>query len=211
MANLEAQIKPTGMRQGDFVDLLYGLMKNFHDICAKLDADDNADNTYEASSFAAVFNGSITNTKGATIMNAVTGHEDQFYAITPTGLDGKALLECLYQLTDIMRLLCTQCDEDDLTTSDYLATLYTAPYLWNIENCKGSILANAATAKCTFRVGAENRKELIDMLYMMVKSQHDLCAKLDTDAKPAGADYEKDCYTANITIRVENSTGNITQ
>jgi hypothetical protein len=207
MANIEAQIKPTGMSQRNLVDLLYMIVSSFHGICAKLDLDDNTDATYEADVFTAIFNGSIEDSKGNSIMNRVSAKDDRFFIITPNGLDNKSLLECLYQIFDMMETLTEQCDADNLTTSNYEALIYTAHFVWIIENCKGDQLGNGT--EFYFRNAAENRKELVNLLYAVVHSFETLTEKLDTDAVPSGSNYEALWFTATFLMRVENSQGSV--
>jgi len=207
MANTEAQIKPTGMSQRNLVDLLYMIVYSIQGICQKLDDDDSTDDTYEADVYTAIFNGSIEDSRGNLIMNRVAAADDRFFIITPTGIDNKALLECLYQIFEMMETLTEQLDADDCSSSTYEALIYTAHYLWIIENCKGSQLGNGTTFY--FRAGAENRKELVDLLYAIVHAQATLTAKLDTDAVPAGSNYTALWYTAIFLMRIENSAGSV--
>ena len=207
MANLEAQIKPTGMSQRNLVDLLYMIVNSIKGICAKLDLDDNTDATYTALVYTAIFNGSIEDSRGNFIINRVSTKDDRFFIITPTGIDNKALLECLYQIFDMMESLTEQIDADDASTSNYEALCYTALYLWIIENCKGSQLGNGTAFY--FRAASENRKELVNLLYAIVYSITTLAAKLDTDAVPAGSNYNALWYTAKILMRVQNSQGSV--
>ena len=209
MANIEAQIKPTGMSQRNLVDLLYQVVSSIQGICAKLDDDDVTDTTYEALCYTAIFNGSIEDSRGNLIINRVSTKDDRFFIITPTGLDNKALLECLYQVFDMMETLTEQIDADAAPPSSvtYEALCYTALYVWIIENCKGDQLGNGTAFY--FRNAAENRKELVNLLYAIVDSIETLTEKLDTDAVPAGSDYEALWFTATILMRVENSQGNV--
>jgi len=177
-------------------------------ICAKLDLDDNTDDTYEASVYTAIFNGHIEDSRGNSLINQVTAKEDRFFIITPGGMSEGALLECVYQIFDMMETLTEQIDADDATTSNYEALIYTAIYLWIIENCKGSQLGNGSVYY--FRPGGTfNQDQLVDLLYAIVDSIETLTEKLDTDAKPAGTDYEELWYTATILMRVENSKGSV--
>ncbi len=209
MANIEAQIKPTGMSQRNLVDLLYMIIYSIQGICAKLDASNLTDTTYTALCYTAIFNGSIEDSRGNYIMNRVSAKDDRFFIITPTGLTNKALLECLYQIFDMMETMTEQIDADAAPPSSvtYEALCYTAIYLWIIENCKGSQLGNGTAFY--FRNAAENRKELVNLLYAIVDSIETLTEKLDTDALPSGTDYEALWFTATILMRVQNSQGNV--
>jgi len=209
MANIEAQIKPTGMSQRNLVDLLYMIIVSIKGICAKLDLDNVTDTTYTALCYTAIFNGSIEDSKGNFIQNRVSAKDDRFFIITPNGLTNKALLECLYQIFEMMETLTEQIDADAAppTTTTHEALCYTALYLWIIENCKGDQLGNGTAYY--FRNAAENRKELVNLLYAIVDSIETLTEQLDADTLPAGTDYEALWFTATILMRVENSQGNV--
>lgn len=208
MSNIEAQIKPSGMSQRNLVDLLYMVVSSIQGICTKLDLDDNSDATYVADSYTAVFNGAITDSNGNLIINRVSTADDRFFIISPTGIDDKSLLECLYQIFDMMETLTEQADADNLTTGTYEALIFTAVYLWKIENCKGDALGVGTTYY--FRPGGVfNQDQLVDLLYAIVYSLYLLTAKLDTDAKPAGSNYAALWYTATILMRIENSKGDV--
>ena len=208
MSNIEAQIKPTGMSQRNLVDLLYMVVYSLQGICKKLDDDGGVPlETYEANVITAILNGSIEDSRGNYIMNRVSAKDDRFFIITPNGLDNKALLECLYQIFDMMETLTEQLDTDTLTDSTYEALCYTALYLWIIENCKGDQLGNGTTFY--FRAGAENRKELVDLLYQIVNSIETMTEQLDADGTVTDTDYEALWFTATVTMRVENSVGSV--
>lgn len=213
MANIEAQIKPTGMSQRSLVDLLYMTVNSIYGLCAKLDSDAGVPSaTYVANVYTAIFNGSISDGKGNNINNQVSTAVDRYFMITPTGLDNKALLECLYQIFDMIETLTEQLDGDSLTDTNYEALVYTAYFLWIIENCKGSQLGNGTAYY--FRNASENRKELVNLLYAIVKAWDVLCAKLDDDGTVTDTDYEALCYTGStgtygIKLRVQDSAGNV--
>lgn len=207
MANVEAQIKPNGISMRNLVDLLYMIVYSIQGICKKLDLDDNTDNTYEAASYTAIFNGDIRDSRGNYIMNRVTAPDDRFFIISPTGISDKALLECLFQIFTMIYTLTRQCDADDLTTSTY-HHIYDDRYAWIIENCKGSQIGNG-TAYYFRPGGVFNYDQLVDVLYDIVYSISLLTAKLDTDAKPAGSNYAALWYTATILMRIENQKGSV--
>lgn len=213
MANIEAQIKPTGMSQRNLVDLLYMIVYSIKGICAKLDLSNLTDVDYVALCYTAIFNGSIEDSRGNFIINrvaptATTNKDDRFFIITPNGLTNKTLLECLYQIFDMMHTLTHKIDADAAppTTVTY-HHCYEDYYLWIIENCKGDQLGNGTAFY--FRNAAENRKELVNLLYAIVYSIQTLTAKLDTDALPSGTDYEALWFTATFLMRVENSQGSV--
>ena len=198
----------------NLVDLLYMIVYSIQGICQKLDDDDNTDDTYEADVFTAIFNGSIEDSKGNFIQNRANDGagtyvtDDRFFIIKPTGITDKALLECLYQIFDMMETPTEQADADDLSSSTYEALIYTAVYLWKIENCKGSQLGNGTTYY--FRPsGVFDKGQLVDLLYAIVYSLYLLTAKLDTDAVPSGSNYAALWYTATVLMRVQNTRGSV--
>jgi hypothetical protein len=210
MANIEAQIKPTGMSQRNLVDLLYMIVVSIQGICAKLDDDDVTDTDYESLCYTAIFNGSISDSRGNNLINRVSASDDRFFTITPTGITPRSLLECLYQIHEMMETLTEKIDADAAPPSSvtYEALCYTAIYLWKIENVKGDILGN--TNAYFFRPGSTgNNKELCNLLYAIVDSLETLTEKLDTDAIPSETDYEELWFTDTILMRVENSAGSV--
>jgi hypothetical protein len=208
MSNVEAQIKPNGVSQRNLVDLIYAFVYSFKGVCAKLDDDDIDDATYEALCYTAIFNGSIEDSRGNYIMNRVSAKDDRFFMISPTGISDKDLLEFLYQWFDMVETLTEQLDADDASSGTYESLIYTAIYLWIVENCKGSQLGNGTTYY--FRPGGVfNYGQLVDLLYAIVYILSLLTAKLDTDAVPSGSDYKALWYTATILMRVENQQGSV--
>ena len=209
MANIEAQIKPTGMSRRNLVDLLYMIVTAIQGICQKLDDDGGVTlTTYETNVFTAIFSGSIEDSRGNYIMNRVSTADDRFFIITPTGIDDRALLECLYQIFDMMETLTEQCDTDALGDSTYEALCYTALYTWIVENVKGSQLGNGTVFY--FRPGGVFvQKELVDLLYQIVNSIETLTEQLDADGTVTDTDYEALWFTATILMRVENSAGSV--
>jgi hypothetical protein len=213
--NVEAQIKPNGVSQRNLVDLLYMIVSSIQGICKKLDLDTNTDATYEADVFTAIFNGAIEDGRGNYIMNRATPDagttypsDDRFFIISPTGISDKALLECLYQIFDMYETLTEQLDADDASTSNYEALIYTAHFLWIIENCKGSQLGNGVVYY--FRPGGVfDYGKLVDLLYAIVHAHTTLTAKLDTDAVPGGSNYNALWYTATILMHIENQQGDV--
>jgi hypothetical protein len=216
MANIEAQIKPNGISQRNLVDLLFMVIYSLQGICKKLDLDDNSDNTYEAKVITAILNGYIEDSRGNVIYNRANDGgtpkiyvtDDRFFYIRPNGISDKDLLECLYQIFDMFETLTEQADADNLTTGTYESLIYTAHFLWIIENCKGSQLG--VGTEYYFRPGGVfNYNQLVDLLYALVHSLTTLTAKLDTDAVPSGSNYNALWYTATILMRVQDSQGNV--
>ncbi|MFA6290185.1 MAG: hypothetical protein WC637_00310 [Victivallales bacterium] len=212
MASVEGNIKPTGLSQRLLVTLLYMIVYSIQGICQKLDDDATVPlTTYEANVYTAIFNGYIEDVRGNTIMNRVSTADDRFFILTPNGVTPKAILECLYQIFDMMETLTEQLDTDGITTSTYEALCYTALYVWIVENVKGNQLGNGTAYY--FRPGGEtDQKQLVDLLYAIVDSIETLTEKLDTDAgttPPTDTDYEALWFTATILMRVQSSAGNV--
>jgi hypothetical protein len=212
--NVESQIKPNGISQRNLVDLLYMIIYSIQGICQKLDDDDNTDDTYEAKVYTAIFNGSITDSRGNNLINRANDGagtyitDERFFIIGPDGLSDKDLLECLYQIFDMYETLTEQADADNLSSSTYEALIYTAHFLWIIENCKGDQLGNGTVFY--FRPGGVlDYGQLVDLLYAIVHAHATLTAKLDTDAVPSGSNYTALWYTATILMHVENQQGSV--
>ena len=205
MANIEAQIKPTGMSQRNLVDLLYMIVYSIQGICAKLDDDDTTDDTYEDDSYTAIFNGSISDGRGNVIMNRVEAEDARFFIISPTGLTNKALLECLFQIFTMIHTLTTQLDADDASDNTHHALCDTAILVWQIENCKGDMIGNGTAYY--FRQASEDRKELVNVLCNILDSLETLTEQLDAEASPAGIDYEELWFEDTVLMRVQDSEG----
>lgn len=209
MASIEPQIKPNGISQKNLVDLLYMIGYSIAGICTKLNADAGVPlTTYVANVITAIFNGEIRDSRGNYTMNRVSTADDRFHSISPEGMTDEALLEFLYQLFDMMETLTEQLDTDVLSDSDYEALVYTALYLWKIENCKGNTLGNGTVYY--FRPGGVfNYDQLVDLLYAIVYSIKTLTEKLDADETVTDVNYTALWYTATILMRVENSKGSV--
>ena len=215
MANYEAQIKPGGLSQRNLVDLLYMIVAAIKGICAKLDADGGVPaTTYESSAFTAIFNGYIEDSRGNSIMNRANDGsgtyvtDERFFIITPMGISDHDLNECLYQIFDMFETLTEALDTDALTDSTYEALCYTALWTWKIENRKGSTLGNGNTY--FFRPGGmHNQDQLIDLLYQIVNAIETLTEQLDADGTVTDTNYEALWFTATVTMRVQNSQGNV--
>lgn len=210
MANIHPDIKPGGFNQKDLVMLLRAIVAGFAGICAKLDADDNTDNTYLAACYTAIFNVIIEDGKGNACRNVVTESSSvpPTMIINPYGISDQALIELLYQIHYAFKTLVTQIDADDITTSTYVSTCWNGFIAHNFENRFGTNVGYG-TAYYFKPGGVLNHYELIDALYNFLAGWESMCEKLDTDAVPAGADYESLWYTNNIPLIVENSKGNV--
>jgi hypothetical protein len=208
MSNLEVQIKPSGISKRNLVDCLYAVVSSIQGICQKLDDDGGVPlETYEANVFTAIFNGYIENSRADTVMNAVSDKEDTFFMMSPTGVNNRALVQCIYQIFDMMETLTEQLDTDSLTGSNYEALVYTAYYLWRIQDEAGNTVG-VSTDRTVTPMGIDNNF-LVDILYAFVYSIHVLTDKLDDDGTVTDTDYEELWDTGNILMQVQDSKGNI--
>jgi hypothetical protein len=201
-------IRPTGGVKRYLADCLYAVVSSIHGICAKLDLDNVTDTNYEALCYTAIFNGAIEDSKGNSLINAVSGEEDTFFIMSPRGYSNRAVIQCIYQIFLMMHTLTTKIDADAAppTTVTY-HHVFDDHYLWTIENEVGSTIG--ASTEHWIRPGGIDDKNLVDILYCFVHSLDTLTRKLDTDAVPSGSNYHALWDTANILVRVEDSKGNI--
>jgi hypothetical protein len=209
MANYEAQITPTGLKQKNLVDLLYMIIAAIKGICVHLDDDTGVTDTdYEALVYTAIFNGSITNSRANSLTNLVTTKADYFGYVTPLGIDDKRLIHLLYDIFDMMETLCEKLDADSLGDSNYEALVYTALYLWTVTNPKGNTLGNGTNFNFN-PGGIMNQKELVNLLAAIVNSIDVLTKKLDADGTVNSTDYEATYDTAIILMQIQNSAGSV--
>ncbi len=208
MSNIEVQIKPSGISKRNLVDCYYAVVSAIKGMCAKADDDGGVPSTtYEANVFTAIFNGRIENSRGDVIQNAVSGKEDTFFIMSPTGISNRAEINCIYQIFNMIETLCEQLDGDSLTDTDYEALVYTAHYLWRIYDEQGNSVG-ASTAQTITPMGIDNLQKA-DILYAFVHSIDTLAQKLDDDGTVTDTDYEALWDTANILMQVEDSKGNV--
>jgi hypothetical protein len=208
MSNKEVQIKPSGISKRNLVDCLYSIVSSIQGICKKLDDDGGVPlTTYEANVFTAIFNGAIENSRAERVANELTGKEDTFFIMSPTGINNRSTIQTIYQVFLMMKTLTEQLDTDTLTDSNYKALVYTAHYLWTIENEIGSTVG--ASTEHWIRPGGIDNNNLVDILYCFVHSIHVLTDKLDDDGTVTDTDYEALWDTANILMQVMDSKGNI--
>jgi hypothetical protein len=109
----------------------------------------------------------------------------------------------------MMETLTEKIDADAAPPSsvDYETLVYTAHYLWRVQNEAGDTVG--VSTDRTVSPGGVDDRYLVDILYAFVHSLDVLTAKLDTDAVPSGTDYHALWDTANILMQVEDSKGNI--
>lgn len=204
MGNVHPDIKPNGMNQKDLVNLLYMFLNSIETLTEQLDVDEGVTDTdYEANCYTAIFDIIVEN-----YMSSRAGATGR-YLITPTGLSDAPLIELLYEIFDSLETLTEQLDADaTVTDTDYEALCYTAIILKNVTNQAGNTLGNGTSYY--FRPGGVmNQDHLIDLLYQFVDAWETLCEKLDADTGVTDTDYEANCFTATITLKIKNSAGDL--
>ena len=209
MAKACADIKPSGLRQRDEVDLLYDIVSSIQGICQKLDDDTGASivlTTYEANCYTAIFNGSIEDGQGNVISNFLTPSatipEPVF--ITPRGIGNRERVDILYMIMAMLETLTEQLDSDNCASSAYEATNYTAIILCLVENSLSLTKGNGTEFR--FHLASVPQKEYVELLYQIIRCIHLTTAALDADGN-ADTDYDSLWYTNNILLTVENGSG----
>ena len=208
-AKICADIKPTGLRQRDLTDLMYGLTYSLQGLCDKLDADDAAVTTYASGCFDAVMNCTIENSKGSAVKNFLseTSSIMPHFIVSGRGVGSKELVNWMYQWTYTFYLMCAKLDGSaGVTDTDYTALCYTAYLTDKITNGKGNSIGSG-TAYNFHPGGVYNEKQLIDWLYDAAYALYTLSTKLDNDVALTDTDYASLWYTETITLTIENSQG----
>lgn len=207
MGNIHADIKPSGLNQKELVNLLGMLTYSLKGVCAKLDDDGGVPfETYEANCYTAMINTIINDCNGNRRGQYLAEH--LFYEVSPGGISDQALLEWLYNYFNSIETLTELLDTDGLAYSGYETLVYTAYFTYIVENQDGNSLGNGTSFY--FRSGGvTNQKELVELLYRMVKAWDVLLAKIDDDGTVTDTNYEALWYTATILLRIEDAAGNI--
>ena len=206
MANIHPDIKPSGISQRDLVRLLRYFFASLEGVAAKLDLDDNADNTY-AAALNALHSVIITDDLGNYYHNvaAESSSVAPVAVIGPKGVSDAQLMDILYQLHFVLFTMVTQADADDLTTATYVALIWTAIIAHRFVNRFGTA-TGLGTAYYFRPGGVTDHKQLVEALFNYLTAWATFTAKLDTDAKPAGADYAS-LWSDTILLRIENGAG----
>lgn len=207
MGNVNPNIKPTGLKYKDEVDLWYMIVSSLAGICAKLDADAGVtDTTYLANCYTAIINTVIRDSKDNLTGQLVA--EENFYNVSPSGITDAARLQLLYNTFNALETLCEQLDLDaGVTDTTHEALCYTAILLHMVEDTKGNILGNGNSFY--FRPGGIfNQKEYVDCLYNIVNALETLTEQLDAGGGVTDTDYEALWFTATILLMIEDSKGN---
>lgn len=208
-AKICADIKPSGLRQGDLVDLLYYVVASIKGICEKLDADTGASivlTTYEANCYTAIFNCRIENSKGQSLENFITPSSTvpEPVFVSPRGIGGRELIDLLYMILDSLETLTEQLDSDNCASSAYEATNYTAVVLALVENSRSLTVGNGTAFR--FHAASAPQKELVDLLYQIKRCLYLTTTLLDADGT-ADTDYTSLWFTNSILLTLENSSG----
>jgi hypothetical protein len=197
---MNVDIKPSGLVTSDLVDVLYLWWAAIKGICTKLDADGAVtDVDYVALCFTAIFNGCLEDTRGNRVSNAVTAKATRFYNITPNGVTDDALLECFYDMLDVMETLAEKLDLD-CTFTNYEATAYTAVCTQLVENQRGDKLGNGTAVFKFCPGGVWDEAEIVEFLYNAVRFIYLLChdgttTGLDGDGTVTDTTYTSLWYT----------------
>lgn len=210
MAAINADIKPNGLNQKDLVNLIYMIITSIRGIAAKLDSDGSVTDTDYNDNVDACFNLVINDCRGnyLNLARAASSTLPRTFILGPQGYDQARSSDLLYMIFNAWETLCEQLDSDanPPTSTDYEANAYTAKFLALVENSKGNTLGNGVTY--TFRSGAYDQKQFVDILYDILDGIETFCGQADDDADPADSNYEALWFTNNITLTVENSAGN---
>jgi hypothetical protein len=214
MANIAVNIKPTAISQADLVDVLYMICSSIIGVCKKLDADGGVTlTTYVANCCTAKILTDIEDSKGNRLITIKDGSLATIITapnkfISPIGLTDEALIELLYEIFDAGYTLLAQLDTDSLGDSNYVSSLYTTSFPWNVTNKKGSSLGNGGAGSYSMGpVGRPDDRNLVDLLYALVNVIYLTCSKLDADGTVSDTNYTALWYTANILLKIENSAG----
>ena len=198
------------MNQRDLIDILYMIVTSMRGIAAKLDADGSVTLTTYLANVDALFNFAIEDSRGnyLNLGKAESSTLPPTFIIGPKGIDNRALIELLYMIFNAWETMCEQLDGDGNppTNTDYEAIAYTAIYLKNVMNGHGNTLGNGTVYTFTPH-GVTAQWPLVDLLYMILDGIETFTEQADTDAAPADSNYEALWFTANITLTVENSSG----
>jgi len=215
-AKANADIKPTGMRQVDLVDLLYQIIAGLQGICQKLDDDGGVTDTdYEALCVTAKFNVVIYDSRGSSI----NLQQDESATIPPTVIISPNgilhLADIIYQIFDSIKTLAAKLDAD-CTYVNYTSLAYTAIMaLQGVTNSKGNELGSADTSKVIFMFNpqGENQAELVEFLYNCLSAIYTITyadsttSGLDGDAGVTDTNYTSLWFTDWFDLTVENREG----
>ena len=114
MANIHADITPTGFGQKELVRLFRYFFASLEGVAAKLDTTDNTDDTYQAD-FNLIHSVIITDDLGNYYHNvaAQSSSLGPPAILKPNGVSDAALMDILYQLHYCFFDILTRADADD--------------------------------------------------------------------------------------------------
>lgn len=203
---LQTTISPRGLNTAQEVDFWYMVHNALETICEQLDADAGVPlTTYEANCWTALINTVIRDSTGNQV--GLRSNELNFHSISPRGITSVARYHMIYNFFNAWETLCEQLDTDVLTDSDYESLCYTALLTHIVRDPQGQTDLGNGTS---FYWGptAENRKYLVELMYMIFNAIETLTEKLDADGTVTDTDYEANGFTAICLMKVENGQGN---
>jgi hypothetical protein len=215
-AKANADIKPTGMRQTDVVDLLYQIVAGLQGLCQKLDDDAGVTDTdYESLCVTALFNVEITNTAGDFLNLSQTQSNTipPTVIITPNGIGH--LADLIYHIFNSIHVLTAKLDAD-CTFTNYEALAYTAIMdLQAVVNSKGNELGGTSATVPIYKFSpqGQSKAEINEFLYNVLKSIYTMVhadtgvSGLDEDGGVTDTDYESIWFTNWFDWTVENRKG----
>ena len=206
MANIHADITPTGFGQKELVRLFRYFFAGLEGVAAKLDGTDNTDATYEAT-LDAIHSVIITDDLGNYYHNvaAESSSLGPPAVLTPYGISDAALMDILYQLHFCFYTMLVQVDADDITTGTYLATCWTGKIAHRFINRFGT-MTGLGSAYYFRPGGVTNHKELVEALYTYFYYWDIFLDKLDTDASPNATNFAE-LWSDTILLRIRNAAG----
>jgi hypothetical protein len=206
MANIHADITPTGLGQKELVRLLYHFFAGLEGVAAKLDLTDNTDDTYEAV-LDALHSVIIEDDLGNRYQNVIAQSSSigPVAMIGPKGVSDAALMDILYQLHKAFLTMVTQAVADDLTTGTHLATCWTSKITHQFVNRFGTIVGQG-TAYYFRPGGVTDHKQVVEALYNYFYYWNVFCDQLDTDASPNATNFAE-LWSDTILLRIKNAAG----
>lgn len=208
MANIHADIKPSGFGQKELVRLFRYLFAGLEGVAAQLDDDDNTDDTFETS-LNAIHSVIITDDLGNYYHNvaAQSSSLGPPAVLTPYGITDAALMDILYQLHFCFYTMLAQADADDWTTSNYVANYWTGKITHKFVNRFGTE-TGLGTAYYFRPGGVTDHKELVEALFNYLTYWIAFLTQTDADASPAGITYLS-LWGTTIKLRIQNAAGSV--
>lgn len=134
--------------------------------------------------------------------------------IKPNGINQRDLVDLFYMIITTIRGIAAKLDADALVTDTDFVTTVDAVMNLVIDDCRGHHLNLAkddtSSLVPTVMIGplGFDKGRSSDLLYMIHRAWHLMCAKLDADANPpTSVDYDTDANVSVIPFIIENSKG----